>query len=155
MAHSPAMSFWTAKSRFCSQLLFLVERLDNSKMCYNIFSLSVPVEDGICEKPAASEAKSSRHFHNRAVKMNTAVCMYIAGLCAKLSGCVEGHPWDLQRWSPWELQIRRSQFWNVLDPYITSHYPEPTNNSLRSGGRLNKKDGLTRYGNSHVKDKTP
>ena len=24
----------------------------------------------------------------------------------------------------------------------------------RSGGRLNKKDGLTRYGNSHVKDKT-
>ena len=25
---------------------------------------------------------------------------------------------------------------------------------LHSGGRLNKKDGLTRYGNSHVKDKT-
>ena len=25
---------------------------------------------------------------------------------------------------------------------------------LCSGGRLNKKDGLTRYGNSHVKDKT-
>ena len=25
---------------------------------------------------------------------------------------------------------------------------------LPSGGRLNKKDGLTRYGNSHVKDKT-
>ena len=24
----------------------------------------------------------------------------------------------------------------------------------RPGGRLNKKDGLTRYGNSHVKDKT-
>ena len=24
----------------------------------------------------------------------------------------------------------------------------------QSGGRLNKKDGLTRYGNSHVKDKT-
>ena len=24
----------------------------------------------------------------------------------------------------------------------------------RSGGRLNKRDGLTRYGNSHVKDKT-
>ena len=23
-----------------------------------------------------------------------------------------------------------------------------------SGGHLNKKDGLTRYGNSHVKDKT-
>ena len=26
--------------------------------------------------------------------------------------------------------------------------------SFCSGGRLNKKDGLTRYGNSHVKDKT-
>ena len=25
---------------------------------------------------------------------------------------------------------------------------------LLSGGRLNKKDGLTRYGDSHVKDKT-
>ena len=25
---------------------------------------------------------------------------------------------------------------------------------LGPGGRLNKKDGLTRYGNSHVKDKT-
>ena len=25
---------------------------------------------------------------------------------------------------------------------------------LSSGGRLNKKDGLTRYGDSHVKDKT-
>ena len=26
--------------------------------------------------------------------------------------------------------------------------------SPETGGRLNKKDGLTRYGNSHVKDKT-
>ena len=26
--------------------------------------------------------------------------------------------------------------------------------SKRPGGRLNKKDGLTRYGDSHVKDKT-
>ena len=25
--------------------------------------------------------------------------------------------------------------------------------SIKPGGRLNKKDGLTRYGNSHVKDK--
>ena len=25
---------------------------------------------------------------------------------------------------------------------------------LKTGGRLNKKDGLTRYGDSHVKDKT-
>ena len=28
------------------------------------------------------------------------------------------------------------------------------NVSWTTGGRLNKKDGLTRYGNSHVKDKT-
>ena len=27
-------------------------------------------------------------------------------------------------------------------------------NAVAAGGRLNKKDGLTRYGNSHVKDKT-
>ena len=27
-------------------------------------------------------------------------------------------------------------------------------NSLAPGGRLNKKDGLTRYGDSHAKDKT-
>ena len=26
--------------------------------------------------------------------------------------------------------------------------------SVTPGGRLNKKDGLTRYGDSHVKDKT-
>ena len=25
---------------------------------------------------------------------------------------------------------------------------------IKAGGRLNKKDGLTRYGDSHVKDKT-
>ena len=30
--------------------------------------------------------------------------------------------------------------------YLWSH--------MRPGGRLNKKDGLTRYGDSHVKDKT-
>ena len=32
----------------------------------------------------------------------------------------------------------------------------PGDNTLSTypGGRLNKKDGLTRYGDSHVKDKT-
>ena len=29
-----------------------------------------------------------------------------------------------------------------------------TARTFQSGGRLNKKDGLTRYGDSHVKDKT-
>ena len=32
--------------------------------------------------------------------------------------------------------------------------PSVTNDNERPGGRLNKKDGLTRYDNSHVKDKT-
>ena len=36
---------------------------------------------------------------------------------------------------------------NIRDADIQLDYPTP-------GGRLNKKDGLTRYGNSHVKDKT-
>ena len=39
--------------------------------------------------------------------------------------------------------------WNIyIEVYI--------NNAVYvdSGGRLNKKDGLTRYGNTHVKDKT-
>ena len=36
--------------------------------------------------------------------------------------------------------------WSHLTPiFARAHHP---------GGRLNKKDGLTRYGNSHVKDKT-
>ena len=43
--------------------------------------------------------------------------------------------------------------------YSNSHYKTKTVSQLSygnclSGGRLNKKDGLTRYGDSHVKDKT-
>ena len=33
---------------------------------------------------------------------------------------------------------------------LTEHKTEPQ----KTGGRFNKKDGLTRYGDSHVKDKT-
>ena len=33
-------------------------------------------------------------------------------------------------------------------------YLHITSQRLHAGGRLNKKDGLTRYGDSHVKDKT-
>ena len=40
---------------------------------------------------------------------------------------------------PWCLNY----IWNNLDGQLK-----------QAGGRLNKKDGLTRYGNSHVKDKT-
>ena len=38
--------------------------------------------------------------------------------------------------------------------YIQQHPQFDETQKSLSGGRLNKKDGLTRYGNSHVKDKT-
>ena len=34
------------------------------------------------------------------------------------------------------------------------HEQDNTREYAEPGGRLNKKDGLTRYGDSHVKDKT-
>ena len=37
---------------------------------------------------------------------------------------------------------------------LIGHRPTQDVNPQRTRGRLNKKDGLTRYGNSHVKDKT-
>ena len=39
---------------------------------------------------------------------------------------------------------------NILSCVIFGYYDF----SEGPGGRLNKKDGLTKYGNSHVKDKT-
>ena len=46
----------------------------------------------------------------------------------------------------WQQQ-NITQIYNSQEtPYISL--------SRRAGGRLNKKDGLTRYGDSHVKDKT-
>ena len=36
--------------------------------------------------------------------------------------------------------------WDIIKNTITKNQ--------KPGGRLNKKDGLTRYGDSHVKDKT-
>ena len=36
----------------------------------------------------------------------------------------------------------------------TGEFPTHMASNVEPGGRLNKKDGLTRYGNSHVKDKT-
>ena len=45
--------------------------------------------------------------------------------------------------------------WHVQDIVVNS---VPAGSRARApagaGGRLNKKDGLTRYGDSHVKDKT-
>ena len=40
----------------------------------------------------------------------------------------------------------------AVDILVANNFEAPAARS--SGGRLNKKDGLTRYGNSHVKDKT-
>ena len=37
---------------------------------------------------------------------------------------------------------------------VTETKPNLKYTKQLSGGRLNKKDGLTRYGDSHVKDKT-
>ena len=47
----------------------------------------------------------------------------------------------------------------IIHPrYFIVLRPKPISYNIHwdkhSGGRLNKKDGLTRYGNSHVKDKT-
>ena len=58
--------------------------------------------------------------------------------------------WNLHHWLHWKLSIRQLPVYPMMK--ISSnwwhfHFREP-------GGRLNKKDGLTRYGNSHVKDKT-
>ena len=40
-------------------------------------------------------------------------------------------------------------------PLTTASVGLPLGSAISDpGGRLNKKDGLTRYGNSHVKDKT-
>ena len=45
-------------------------------------------------------------------------------------------------------------------PGVQANEATPTNivedshEFAQTGGRLNKKDGLTRYGDSHVKDKT-
>ena len=40
------------------------------------------------------------------------------------------------------------------NPLVISGSPHKGPVMQSFGGRLNKKDGLTRYGNSHVKDKT-
>ena len=42
----------------------------------------------------------------------------------------------------------------MLVDISSSNYLRLLTLSPASGGRLNKKDGLTRYGDSHVKDKT-
>ena len=75
------------------------------------------------------------------------------------------------------LALRSACAWEVLpNTHVSDHYPILTSinanweqfhnvcleritedileEAEEAGGRLNKKDGLTRYGDSHVKDKT-
>ena len=54
--------------------------------------------------------------------------------------------WLLER-----LQESPSAIWSNAEGYFKTDQDQAT---IKPGGRLNKKDGLTRYGNSHVKDKT-
>ena len=52
---------------------------------------------------------------------------------------------------------KRALIDRFLDRLFNILHMHPTKISTQiwiTGGRLNKKDGLTRYGNSHVKDKT-
>ena len=46
------------------------------------------------------------------------------------------------------LKFMMGMNWSLVDSFRKGSVMQ------RFGGRLNKKDGLTRYGNSHVKDKT-
>ena len=48
------------------------------------------------------------------------------------------------------------RLWTHLCPFLLAeiNWDNNTDEKMQPGGRLNKKDGLTRYGDSHVKDKT-
>ena len=53
-------------------------------------------------------------------------------------------------YDPYFMQADILEFFTKwLPPWSKGH-----NHLFGPGGRLNKKDGLTRYGDSHVKDKT-
>ena len=48
----------------------------------------------------------------------------------------------------------RPQYVEVIKRPNGNIWDGRSDQSREAGGRLNKKDGLTRYGDSHVKDKT-
>ena len=52
--------------------------------------------------------------------------------------------------SPFWIFQSSKDFRNGPVPMLLRYFPR----IRQPGGRLNKKDGLTRYGDSHVKDKT-
>ena len=53
-----------------------------------------------------------------------------------------------------ENEVRLIRYIFCLYHYYQLGHRFPDFHIYIPGGRLNKKDGLTRYGNSHVKDKT-
>ena len=61
---------------------------------------------------------------------------------------------DMRKISMWSNPIKHVLNYSAPNFYRISNLIEKTSVGLRPGGRLNKKDGLTRYGDSHVKDKT-
>ena len=53
----------------------------------------------------------------------------------------------------------KGELWGVYCEDLGNNWPRYNGTALyirnkEPGGRLNKKDGLTKYGDSHVKDKT-
>ena len=62
-------------------------------------------------------------------------------------------PWKIVCWQQDTTDIKPFFYVNSSSKLIVSAYASMANLS-RTGGRLNKKDGLTRCGDSHVKDKT-
>ena len=55
-----------------------------------------------------------------------------------------------------QLQVLKSDMFKTCGvwPPESFNCNQFEGSNLETGGRLNKKDGLTRYGDSHVKDKT-
>ena len=59
----------------------------------------------------------------------------------------------------WMLKLEHTGINTVVPDALAMHIARASmtmvlNIQNKPGGRLNKKDGLTRYGDSHVKDKT-
>ena len=127
------------------KITLFLERVETlmhpNKICYGKSGHSVPIGNCICEKPTTNEAWPSRHFLNTAGQMSTAVFIYIAGLCAKLPGCVEGHTsywnttavvaWTVPSLAPTEVVIQwqhpRAPWWRLAvcrlidNPYLLTH----------------------------------
>ena len=100
-AHSPAMLFWTGKLTSCSKLhsSWNAWTMYPNKMCSGKYGLSVLVVNCICENPSQAKPSQAAIFRTQPGKCaaRTTVCIYIAGLCVKLPGCVEGHQWVMSR----------------------------------------------------------